>query len=225
MMLERKIVVPARQSELLSDPCRIMARLIFWPFPILGLNNRLALAVGGLIRLCCKSFPTIPSNPGEELQMSEAEIGSSKSLSLTAEIVAAYAGNNSLPVAELPTLIQSVHDALARIAKGTVASTAPSAATPAVPVRKSITLDYMICLDDGLKFKSLKRHLGRLGMTPQQYRQKWKLPDDYPMTAPNYAAVRAALAKKMGLGRKPGAAQNGKGLVKAKRGRAAKANG
>ena len=128
------------------------------------------------------------------------EIDSSDVLSFAAEVVAAFVSNNSLPVAELPSLIQSVHAALSRLASGTIAPEESAAPMPIVPVRKSITPDYLICLDDGRKFKSLKRHLAGLGMTPEQYREKWKLPGDYPMVAPNYAAVRSALATKSGLG-------------------------
>jgi predicted transcriptional regulator len=123
-------------------------------------------------------------------------------LDLTGEIISAFVANNSLRSAELPALIQSVHAELVKIANGAATPTAPApeAATPAVSVRKSITPDYLICLDDGRKFKSLRRHLGGLGMTPEQYRAKWKLPDDYPMVAANYAAKRSELAKKIGLG-------------------------
>jgi predicted transcriptional regulator len=121
---------------------------------------------------------------------------------LAAEIVSAFVAHNSLPVAELPNLLNSVHGALTKIAEGSATSTAqePEVLTPAVSVRKSIRPEYLICLDDGLKFKSLKRHLGSLGMTPDQYRVKWNLPADYPMVAPNYAAARSALAKRIGLG-------------------------
>ena len=87
-----------------------------------------------------------------------------------------------------------------RLADGEVAPAVVEPPTPAVPVRKSVTPDYLICLDDGLKFKSLRRHLAILGMTPEQYRQKWNLPSDYPMVASNYAAQRSALAKNIGLG-------------------------
>jgi len=123
-------------------------------------------------------------------------------LDLTGDIVAAYVAHNSLPPAELPALIQSVHAALTRLASGSAAAETAEPPTPtaAVTIRKSITPDYLICLDDGLKFKSLRRHLTILGMTPEEYRAKWKLPADYPMVAPNYAAERSALAKKMGLG-------------------------
>jgi predicted transcriptional regulator len=121
---------------------------------------------------------------------------------LAAEIVSTYVAHNSLPVAELPNLLNSVHGALTKIASGAVTPTAkePEVLTPAVSVRKSITPDHLVCLDDGKKFKSLKRHLGSLGMTPDEYRVKWNLPADYPMVAPNYAAARSALAKQIGLG-------------------------
>jgi predicted transcriptional regulator len=136
------------------------------------------------------------------------ESGRPDTLSLTAEVVAAFVSNNSLPVAELSPLIHSVHAALTAIATGAVVAPEATPKEPAVPVRKSITPDYLICLDDGRKFKSMKSHLAGLGMTPQQYRKKWRLPGDYPMVAPNYAALRSALAKKMDLGsmhRKAGA--------------------
>ncbi|MGO9769599.1 MAG: MucR family transcriptional regulator [Roseiarcus sp.] len=123
---------------------------------------------------------------------------------LAAEIVSAFVAHNSLPVAELPNLLSTVHGALAKIADGSTATKTPEPETraPAVSVRKSVTPDHIICLEDGKKFKSLKRHLGSLGMTPDQYRAKWNLPGDYPMVAPNYAAARSALAKGMGLGQK-----------------------
>ena len=123
-------------------------------------------------------------------------------VALAAEVVSAFVGHNSLPVSELPGLITSVHAALIKISGGTSAPSAaePEVLTPAVPVRKSVTPDYIVCLDDGRKFKSLKRHLASLGMTPDQYRAKWGLAADYPMVASNYAATRSALAKKIGLG-------------------------
>ena len=125
--------------------------------------------------------------------------------SLTARIVAAFVGNNSLPRADLPALIEAVHAELARMAAGAsvVAAVEPLTRGPAAAVRKSITPEYLICLDDGLKFKSLKRH-AKLGMTPEQYRAKWDLPGAYPMVSPKYAAVRSALAKKIGLGQMRG---------------------
>jgi predicted transcriptional regulator len=127
---------------------------------------------------------------------------SADAIALTGDIVSAFVSYNSLRSSELPALIESVHASLVKIANGAAAPTAPETepATPAVSIRKSITPDYLICLDDGLKFKSLRRHLTVLGMTPEQYRAKWKLPADYPMVAANYAAQRSALAKKIGLG-------------------------
>jgi predicted transcriptional regulator len=115
-------------------------------------------------------------------------------------IVAAYVGNNTLPSAELPALISSVHQALVSAISPAVAVTPSTPAEPAVSVKKSITNDFLICLDDGRKLKSLKRHLAKLGMTPDEYRAKWGLPADYPMVAPAYAKARSELAKQMGLG-------------------------
>jgi predicted transcriptional regulator len=121
-------------------------------------------------------------------------------LELTAEIVSAYVANNSLPQSELPALLRAVHDALNHTAAGQVEAPA-EAPKPAVAVKKSVTPDYIVCLEDGKKFKSLKRHLRtQYGMTPEQYREKWGLPADYPMVAPNYAKARSELAKEMGLG-------------------------
>ena len=120
---------------------------------------------------------------------------------LAAEIVGSFVSHNSIPKSELPDLIQAVHGRLKQIEEGSeAASPQPEPRTPAVPIRKSVTPDYLICLDDGRRFKSLRRHLGLLGMTPEQYRVKWGLPSDYPMVAPSYATTRSALAKKIGLG-------------------------
>ena len=124
----------------------------------------------------------------------------SEVIEMTADIVSAYVGNNSVSAAELPGLIQSVHRALSGI---TGVAEAPEAAPkdPAVPVRRSITPDHLVCLEDGRKFKSLKRHLRtKYNMSPEDYRAKWNLPKDYPMVAPNYAKARSDLAKQMGLG-------------------------
>jgi predicted transcriptional regulator len=120
-------------------------------------------------------------------------------VSLSAEIVAAYVSHNSVTPGGLPALIESVHGALTNLGAVTAAPE-PEPLMPAVSIRKSITPEYLVCLDDGKKFKSLRRHLGSLGMTPEQYRAKWKLPANYPMVAPNYAAARSAIAKKLGLG-------------------------
>ena len=129
-----------------------------------------------------------------------AETSGERSLiELTAQVVAAYVGNNSVPNADIASLINQVHAALSRVA-GAPATLPTEALKPAVPVKRSIASDYLICLEDGKKFKSLRRHLRTLNMTPQQYREKWGLPPDYPMVAPNYAAARSQLAKQMGLG-------------------------
>lgn len=121
---------------------------------------------------------------------------------ITADIVCAYVAKNPVPVGELPALIKSVHAALAGLDQSVDA--VPLADTaPAVPIKKSVTDDYIICLEDGEKFKSLKRHLSsKFGMTPEEYRMKWGLPSDYPMVSKNYAEHRSELAKRMGLGRK-----------------------
>ena len=123
-------------------------------------------------------------------------------LGLTAKIISAHVGSNQVAVGALPRLIQSVHRSLATA--GT-AEPAPAPLTPAVPIRKSVFPDHIVCLEDGKKLKMLKRHLQvSYGMTPEQYREKWKLPADYPMVAPDYASHRSILAKQFGLGRKPG---------------------
>ena len=123
-------------------------------------------------------------------------------IDLTADIVAAYVGNNPLQMAELPGLISQVHGALSGIAHAD-AKEPEEPLKPAVSIRKSITPDYIICLEDGKKFKSLKRHLRtHYDLTPEQYREKWGLPADYPMVAPSYAEARSRLAKEMGLGQR-----------------------
>ena len=119
---------------------------------------------------------------------------------LAAEIVSAYVSNNSVPSAELPALLSDIHGAIVRLASG-AQPVVSEPAKPAVPPKKSITNDYIICLEDGRKFKSLKRHLRtQYNMSPEQYREKWALPADYPMVAPAYAKARSALAKQMSLG-------------------------
>lgn len=124
----------------------------------------------------------------------------SRLLELSTDIVSAYVSNHQVAAADLPALIESVHGALA-----SVLSPAPPAEKsdlrPAVPVRRSVTDEHIVCLEDGKKFKSLKRHLRtRYDMSPEAYREKWGLPSDYPMVAPNYARQRSELARKMGLG-------------------------
>ena len=121
-------------------------------------------------------------------------------IALTAEIVSAYVGNNTVAQGDIPALIQQIHQALLRVAGGQQ-ETSSEPLKPAVPVKKSIHADYIVCLEDGKKFKSLKRHLRtQYAMTPEQYRDKWNLPADYPMVAPNYAEQRSQFAKKIGLG-------------------------
>ncbi len=130
-------------------------------------------------------------------------------VALAADIVSAYVSNNSVTVADLPPLIGSVHAALQSV--GNPARPQDAAKPiPAVPVRKSITPDFLISLEDGKQYKSLKRHLATRGLTPEQYRAKWGLPADYPMVAPNYSAQRSELARSLGLGRPPGAAKKGR---------------
>ena len=121
-------------------------------------------------------------------------------IELAADIVSAYVSNNPVPLAELPNLIRDVHTALMRVTEET-AVVEPEPLKPAVPVKKSITNDYIICLEDGKQFKSLKRHLRtQYNLSPDAYREKWGLPPDYPMVAPSYAKARSNLAKQMGLG-------------------------
>ncbi len=131
--------------------------------------------------------------------MSETS-NASNYIELAADIVSAYVSNNSVPATELPSLINEVHAALLRVTSGTVAPVVETP-KPAVPAKKSVTNDFIVCLEDGRKFKSLKRHLRtQFNMSPDDYREKWGLPPDYPMVAPNYAKARSNLAKQMGLG-------------------------
>lgn len=119
---------------------------------------------------------------------------------MAADIVSAYVSANQVPAQELPALIRTVYTALAEV-EGAPAPAAENAQEPAVAIKKSVTPEFIICLEDGKKFKSLKRHLRtRYGMSPEEYRAKWGLAHDYPMVAPNYAKARSALAKRMGLG-------------------------
>jgi predicted transcriptional regulator len=131
----------------------------------------------------------------------EAHINSTELAELTAEVVSAYVSKNPLPAAALPDLIASVHASLSGLNKPADPPAVPL--VPAVNPKRSVFPDYIVCLEDGKKFKSLKRHLAtHFNLSPDQYRQKWSLPTDYPMVAPNYAAARSALAKAAGLGRK-----------------------
>ncbi len=121
-------------------------------------------------------------------------------IDLAADIVSAYVSNNSVAATDLSSLINEVYTALQKTS-GAVVEPEPEPLKPAVPIKRSVTPDYIICLEDGKKFKSLKRHLRtHYDMTPEEYREKWGLATDYPMVAPNYAAARSELAKKMGLG-------------------------
>ena len=141
-------------------------------------------------------------------------------LDRVAEIVSAYVSNNAVARADLPRLISETHQAMRSVSASPIEQAVAPAPTPAVPIKKSVTPDFIVCLDDGKKFKSLKRHLAQLGMTPDEYRTKWGLPKDYPMVAANYSATRSSLAKSSGLGRKPAA----KPVVSAKRSKKAEAD-
>ena len=128
----------------------------------------------------------------------DKQLNISELLEFTAEIVAAHVGNNKLDQNELPSLIQDVYKTLSELNDVTVAQARP---TPAVAIKKSISPDYIVCLEDGKKLKMLKRHLKTVyNLTPEEYRNRWDLPGDYPMVAPNYAKHRSSLAKKIGLG-------------------------
>lgn len=129
---------------------------------------------------------------------------------LTAAIVSAYVTKNPLPVSELPGVIESVAHSVARLGQPP-AEPVVEVRKPAVSVRKSLTHDYLVSLEDGKQYRTLKRHLSGLGLTPEEYRAKWSLPADYPMVAPAYAERRSALAKQLGLGRKPGMKRKPKG--------------
>jgi predicted transcriptional regulator len=134
----------------------------------------------------------------------EIKASSDEVLRMTAEVVSAYVGNNTLPAAEIPEVINTVYSSFSRI-DGTKANGQGKPPKAPVPIRKSITPDYIVCLEDGKKLKMLKRHLRTVyGMTPEEYRAKWGLPLDYPMVAPNYSRQRSAFAKKIGLGRSSG---------------------
>ena len=132
----------------------------------------------------------------------ETKSSSSELVEITVDIVSAYISNNSVQSSDLASLIDQTFNALQQAAAKET-QPAKDVLEPAVPIKKSVTPDYIICLDDGKQFKSLKRHIRTsYNLTPEEYREKWGLPHDYPMVAPNYAASRSALAKKMGLGRK-----------------------
>ena len=137
-------------------------------------------------------MPDTDTIPAEEL------------LRMTSEVAAAYVSNNNLPSGQLPDVIRTIHESLAALS-GVKVAAASEPPMPAVAIKKSITPDYIVCLEDGKKLKMLKRHLrSTYNMTPDEYRHRWGLPADYPMVAPNYAAQRSAFAKKIGLGRNGG---------------------
>ena len=132
----------------------------------------------------------------------EAVVEKDELVELTADIVSAYVSNNTVVATDLPALISNVFDALKKAASSG-AQPAKEELRPAVPIKKSVTSEYIICLEDGKKFKSLKRHLRtHYDLSPEEYREKWGLPHDYPMVAPSYAAARSDLAKRMGLGQR-----------------------
>jgi predicted transcriptional regulator len=144
----------------------------------------------------------------------------SANISMTTDIVSAYVGNNSVSANDLPGLIQTVFAALSQVSTGAPAEAAPAQA-PAVSIKKSITPEYLVCLEDGRQFKSLKRHLRtKFGMSPEEYRAKWGLPKSYPMVAPSYAEARSALAKASGLGQGGRQAAKPKPAGRAKKGAA-----
>lgn len=134
----------------------------------------------------------------DDLLPGQEDNGLSNIIALTTEIVSAYVGNNSVAAADLPVLIRDVHASLETLSRP---ASGVRGQQPAVPIKKSITDEYLICLEDGKQFKSLKRHLRtKYSLTPEEYREKWGLPYDYPMVAPAYARQRSRLAKEMGLG-------------------------
>ena len=138
-----------------------------------------------------------PDTPKAESQMNANKI------ELAVDIVSAYVSNNSVPPSDLPQLIGEIYNALLKVGGNAAAAGPAEPPKPAVPVKRSVSPDFIICLEDGKKFKSLKRHLRtHFNLSPEQYREKWGLPADYPMVAPNYATSRSKLAKNMGLGHK-----------------------
>jgi predicted transcriptional regulator len=143
-------------------------------------------------------------NTGHHADFEEPALSREEQLRLATEITAAYVSHNQIPAADVASILREVMNTLDGLANGQ-ATGAPTSQKPAVPIKKSVTPDHIICLEDGQKLKMLKRYLRtNYDMTPEEYRAKWGLPSDYPMVAPNYAARRSEFAKKIGLGRKKG---------------------
>ncbi len=143
-----------------------------------------------------------------------AEMDKAELMRMSAQIVSSYLSHNNVAAADVPALIETVGQAMRKLGdepEDEVPEVEPAPQKPAVPIRKSVNPDYIVCLEDGKKLKMLKRHLRTVyGMTPEQYRQKWNLPADYPMVAPNYAAKRSDFAKSIGLGQRPGSRGRGR---------------
>ncbi len=169
---------------------------------VLSQKFRLTQEIRATIMRTGLNFRTSPGRKMAETaapKMAEEEL-----LRMTADVVAAYVSNNTLPTAQMAEVINAVYSSL-RSLEGQSAEPQPEPLKPAVPIRKSVTADYLVCLEDGKKLKMLKRHLrSTYNLTPDEYRAKWGLPADYPMVAPNYAEQRSEFAKKIGLGRGAG---------------------
>ena len=181
-------------------PSRLQASTML--ITVLSQKFRLTQEIRATIMRTGLNFRTSPGRKMAETaapKMAEEEL-----LRMTADVVAAYVSNNTLPTAQLAEVINAVYSSL-RSLEGQSAEPLPEPLKPAVPIRKSVTADYLVCLEDGKKLKMLKRHLrSTYNLTPDEYRAKWGLPTDYPMVAPNYAEQRSEFAKKIGLGRGTG---------------------
>ena len=181
-------------------PSRLRASTML--ITVLSQKFRLTQEIRATIMRTGRNFRTSPGRKMAETaapKMAEEEL-----LRMTADVVAAYVSNNTLPTAQMAEVINAVYSSL-RSLEGQSAEPQPEPLKPAVPIRKSVTADYLVCLEDGKKLKMLKRHLrSTYNLTPDEYRAKWGLPTDYPMVAPNYAEQRSEFAKKIGLGRGTG---------------------
>ena len=181
-------------------PSRLQASTML--ITVLSQKFRLTQEIRATIMRTGLNFRTSPGRKMAETaapKMAEEEL-----LRMTADVVAAYVSNNTLPTAQMAEVINAVYSSL-RSLEGQSAEPQPEPLKPAVPIRKSVTADYLVCLEDGKKLKMLKRHLrSTYNLTPDEYRAKWGLPADYPMVAPNYAEQRSEFAKKIGLGRGAG---------------------